>query len=178
MKEFWKDIPGYENYYQASNMGNIRSVERDVINIYGYIRHLSSKILSPSISKCGYYRVVLCVENKHNYIPIHQLVAKTFLQYDQTARLTVNHIDGDKCNNAVNNLEVVTQKENRRHAIQMGLWNQRGEFSKVAKLNKAQVLAIRASYQNSEVTHKELADLYQVSKSTIGRIINNQSYVY
>jgi hypothetical protein len=98
-KEIWKDIPGYVGLYQVSNWGNVKSLKRG-----------KEHILKPVIHMKGYYRVRF---NFKNY-SIHQLVAMAFLNHkpDGTMKLVVNHIDGDKLNNYVDNLELVSNRYN------------------------------------------------------------------
>lgn len=174
--EEWKDIPGFEGYYQASSYGSIRSCDRMIIDINGNSRWRASKILRPSFNKCGYLRVVLCKNNVHHYYTVHYLIAITFIQQIICDNLVINHKDGNKINNASNNLEVVTQLANRSHAIEMGLWNQRGEHSVRAKLSEKEANDIRLLRLKQHLTYQELANRYNVGTSTISRIVNHQSY--
>ena len=95
MQEIWKDIKDYEGIYQVSNFGRIKN---------------KTKILSPQISNCGYLRIIL--KNKH--YSVHRLVAETFIPNFKN-KPQVNHIDGNKTNNSVTNLEWVTDSENQIH---------------------------------------------------------------
>lgn len=110
--EVWRDIPGYEGYYQASSFGRIKSLERIVLRrIYG-IQPVFERILKQGLSR-GRYTVVLCKDKERKSIPVHKLVAITFLGHTQCGyKLVVNHIDGDGLNNELSNLEVVTQRQN------------------------------------------------------------------
>lgn len=109
-KEIWKDLEGYEGYYQASSWGNIRSVDRVVISTDGKRRSLKGKILKPQINK-GYYLINLNKNGKKKKALVSRLVAKTFVD-NPMQKEEVNHIDEDKLNNSVDNLEWVTSKEN------------------------------------------------------------------
>lgn len=106
MKEIWKDIPGYEGLYQASNLGRIRSLIRNKILIGGI--------------KNGYREVILCKNGKRKYMLVHRLIAQTFLE-NKKNKPQINHIDGNKHNNNVNNLEWCTRSENMKHAYKIGL---------------------------------------------------------
>lgn len=113
MKETWKDIPGYENHYQVSDMGNVRS-----LNFLGHkgVIHL----LKQTKSYDGYLRVPLTLNGTKRTLSTHILVAKAFIPNPEK-KPQVNHIDGNKENNCVHNLEWVTGKENIQHAIRNGL---------------------------------------------------------
>lgn len=121
--EEWRDIPGFEGYYQASNLGRIRSVDRTVIRHGGYraagkpIRY-KGKIISPHVNSSGYYLVTLYKRRKGTAKYVHILVATCFIENTENKR-EVNHIDGNKLNNSVENLEWVTSSENKLHAIRV-----------------------------------------------------------
>lgn len=120
--EIWRTVSGYENYYEASDQGNVRSVEREIIDKIGQKRRLKSKILKPGVCSAGYLNVDLSKNGKVKKHTVHRLVALAFLEPDEL-REQVNHKDGDKLNNHIENLEWTTPKENIRHAIDTGLFN-------------------------------------------------------
>lgn len=109
MKEIYKDIKGFEGKYQVSNFGNVKSLN------YNNTKH--EKILTPIKHHLGYLIVHL---GKNKIKMIHTLVASEFIPNPDSKRF-VNHIDGNKQNNNVKNLEWVTYKENTAHAIRTGL---------------------------------------------------------
>lgn len=111
--EIWKPIPGYEGLYEASNLGNIKSLERNVYNGVS-IHILRMRILKPIPNGNGYYSVYLRKDNASHRVYIHRLIAKTFISNDDPS-LQVNHIDGNRANNQLSNLEWVTQSENHFH---------------------------------------------------------------
>lgn len=108
MNEIWKDIPSFEGIYQISNWGRLKSFKAKV---EGYV--LSN------IDKTGHYlSVVLCYQEKLRYTRIHRLVAEAFLTNPENKKC-INHKDFNKQNNAVENLEWVTFKENSNHAAKL-----------------------------------------------------------
>jgi hypothetical protein len=113
MIEIWKDIPDYDGHYQVSNLGNVRSTK--------YLGHTGvTQELKQHLTQDGYYRVPLFHNGRKHSVSTHILVAKTFIQNPDN-KPQVNHIDGNKQNNTVSNLEWVTGKENIDHAIRTGL---------------------------------------------------------
>ena len=130
MEEIWRDIPDFSNY-QVSNFGNVRSLDRKVKqwNRFDNIERIySGKILKQKLTKRGYLSVGLTVDRKTKYCLVHRLVAKCFLS-DFDEKLTVDHIDCNKTNNNVNNLQMVTIKRN----IQLSYENNLHKLRKVGK---------------------------------------------
>lgn len=122
MEEIWKDIKNYENLYQVSNLGNVRSLKYNHTN--------ETKLLTPE-NNWGYLRYQL----KGKHYRAHKLVAMTFIPNPN--KLTqINHIDGNKHNNRVENLEWCTAKENTNHALQNGLVDMHKIIMKDKKTNK------------------------------------------
>ena len=116
MQEIWKDIPGYEGLYQASNLGRIKSLKRKTINKNGKSMIFKGKILTPSISDKGYMRVVLRKNSKPYCRNVHRLIAETFI-INQNKKPTVDHIDRNKLNNNVNNLRWATYVEQKHNTF-------------------------------------------------------------
>lgn len=126
----WKDIIGFEGYYQVSSEGYIRSVDRYVQNSNGSTRLLKGKMmkLSEAVGRAnsdGYYVVNLHKNCKSYVMHVHRIVANAFIPNPNNYP-TVNHKDGNKHNNSVDNLEWVTYLENNSHALQCGLRKPRG----------------------------------------------------
>lgn len=118
MREIWKDIPGYEGYYQVSNMGQVKSLSRLVPHLgHEYLRKGRIRKLQENQ---GYLCVTLNKNSVSKSFGVHQLVALAFIP-NPGDRPFVNHIDGNKRNNCLDNLEWVTAQENILHAIATGL---------------------------------------------------------
>jgi hypothetical protein len=102
MEEIWKDIKGFEGHYKISNLGRVKSFKLK-----------KEKILIQNINSTGYYNVSLCLNGiKKNY-PVHQLVAKSFLNYiPDPYKIAVNHINVDRLDNRLVNLEIITHRKN------------------------------------------------------------------
>lgn len=118
--EIWKDIEGYEDCYQVSNLGRIQSKEHIVPCRGNKTRVVKSKIRSPQTNPRGYSIVVLCKENKLKTVTVHQLVAQAFIP-DFIKGTEINHKDGDRANPSVDNLEVSNRSHNQLHAVATGL---------------------------------------------------------
>lgn len=170
--EEWKSIENYNGYYEISNYGNVRSLDRTYKDSINRIVFKKGKEQKKYIRR-NYYSVWLNKDNKSIPFSIHRLVATHFLKnhFDYPF---VNHKDGDKLNNIWFNLEWCTAKENTNHAIDNNLivFNS-GSKSRNVKLVENQVFYIL----KSNLTHQELADLFNVSRSNISSIKRGNSWV-
>ena len=120
MIEIWKDIPGYENEYQISTLGNLRSKDRVVPCIHNSTRKTKGKLRKTFPNKRGYLICTLCKENKLKTYTVHQLVCLTFM--DGFIKGTeVNHKDGNPANARLDNLEISNPSHNQLHAVRTGL---------------------------------------------------------
>lgn len=123
MAEIWKDIKEYEGFYQISNLGRVRCCER--IDKIG--RHKSVRILTPNKQHNGYLRICLHKDCKQKRFFVHRLVAEAFIP-NSGNKPHINHINGKKDDNRVENLEWATREENMQHAFNTGLthiWNKK-----------------------------------------------------
>lgn len=119
-QEIWKDIEGCEGRYQISNIGRVKSLDRDVLCGMGRIRHFDERILKPQNTTDGYFGVNIKINGKYRLRKIHIFVARAFIPNPQNLP-QVNHKDGNKRNNNVANLEWVTPHENILHSWRLGL---------------------------------------------------------
>lgn len=120
MNEIWKPVIGKEKYYDVSNLGRVRRKERWTKRIDGKYNHFNQKIIKPATTKIGYVYICMFINRKKAGEFLHRIVAKAFLPHN-ALKTEVNHKDGNKQNNNVDNLEWVTRQENIRHAYNSGL---------------------------------------------------------
>lgn len=134
MNEIWKAIEGYEGYYEVSNYGRVRSFTRVAVTYAnGGTQVRQGKIRKGTIDKTnGYSRLLLCVNGNQKSFNIHRLVAIAFIPNPEN-KPHVNHKDGNKANNHVDNLEWATAAENSQHAIRTGLTLNKGSDNGNAK---------------------------------------------
>jgi hypothetical protein len=144
-KEVWKQISGYEGMYEISDIGRARSVDR--IGPDG--KNYKGKPLTPALNRTGYYFVRLRKDGHTKSFKIHRLVAMNFIP-NENDKSEVNHIDGNKTNNVVGNLEWVSRSENLKHAFKIGLKSVEGERNPKSKLTKADVEEIRRRLSEGE----------------------------
>ena len=123
----------------------------------------------------GYLYVNLCHNSKSYKKYIHRLKAIAFIENKNNCK-EVNHIDGNKLNNDLNNLEWVTSKENKIHAFENNINKYKGETHKKSKLKEIDVINIRSEYLKNKTSHSKLAVLYGVNQSVITRVINKFSW--
>lgn len=147
MKE-WRDVCGYENIYKVSNDGEIWSI-------------LSGRKLKPYLSPQGYEIVSLWKDSKPTKMTVHRIVATVFLD-NPDGKPEVNHIDGNKTNNKVENLEWVTKSENMKHAFNNGLCNMSSALAAVRNMSK-------------EKRHEKAV---KAGKKTAKKIIRDDGVVY
>ena len=166
MKEIWKDIKDYEHKYQVSNLGNVRSLSR--IDSRGYNK--TGKMLKGRNDGRGYLKVALYTDGKPKNLRIHRLVVMAFLG-DIKEGYEVNHIDLNKQNNKLNNLELLTPTENMKHSHK----NQDIKYN-ANSLSDWDVVCIRSFWKHkpSCYTMQMVADYYNVSKRYIESIVQNR----
>lgn len=168
LKETWKDIAGYEGFYLVSNFGRIKSVA--INRKYGKKTNRTI-YCKPNIIKSGYCYTQLC---KNGYssrkgIQIHRLVANAFLP-NPFNKPDVNHKDGNKQNNRVDNLEWVTKSENSKHAFENGFLH-----LPPPKLTIKIAEKIRSLYPF--YNQYELAERFNISQTCVWSVVNNKRWI-
>lgn len=167
VNEIWRPVVGFEGYYEVSNQGNVRSVERYVNAKLGSKKLLAGLVLKKCIDKYGYDRVCLSVKQKRKYCQVHRLVMLAFAG-EIVGKKEVNHKNGIKTDNRLENLEWVTTSENQKHAFRTGLSKPVNE-KKVAKICKitGQVLSV---YKSTTEAARKTGTL----QSKISLVCNNK----
>lgn len=135
-EEIWKDIENFSKY-QVSNLGNVKSKDRYTKAKDDEIIHRKEFLLKGFINKKGYRQVTLYDDNgKPKTLRVHKLVALTFIENENNLP-QINHIDGNKLNNEVSNLEWISNYDNMQHAIKNGLIDQKLRKENMSKLGKS-----------------------------------------
>ena len=118
MEEIWKDIPEYKGLYQVSNLGRVKSLPRIVNNGRSYGRFVltKEKVMKQRHDKDGYLRITMTKNGKQKVISVHRLVALAFIPNNENKK-QINHINGIKDDNRIENLEWCTNSENQLHSI-------------------------------------------------------------
>lgn len=174
MTEEWRPIVGYEKYYEVSNFGRVRSLDRIITrkNRWNKISEflLKGKILTGRIRKNGYYNVIMCSENTNRFeMSIHRAVGLTFIPNPENKK-TVNHKDGNKGNNHIKNLEWSTHSENLKHSFSSGFSKSYGR--KFRHRTIVEVKSIIKMY-NKNIPMTKIAGKFKTSTATVHRIVNN-----
>ena len=180
MEETWRDIVDFEQLYQVSNFGRVRSVDRTILTQRGPFRY-KGKILSPSIGTNGYYGLVLRKNGCAYPKMIHRLVAEAFIGIPPN--MEVDHIDFNKLNNHISNLQILSHISNvRRSSWYNSGYNKSGEHNPRAKsivriANGKQILVSNCGKEFC----KGLGMNYSTFRAKMqkgGIIINNITYKY
>lgn len=165
--EIFKDIIGYEGLYQISNYGRVKSLKKEILKSNG------AKVVFPEIilKHCyrqGYLFVRLYKDKKGNAHSIHRLVAVHFIPNTQN-KPQVNHINSNRSDCSIVNLEWVTTSENAIHCVRMGRNNPpRGSKNGQSKLKEEDVILIRNS--RYKISRKKLSEMFGVSVKHIDRV--------
>ena len=164
--EIWRDVEGYKGKYQVSNKGRLKSFHDNNV-----------KILNYSFDKTGYTRITLTLKEVRKYFALHRLIATAFIPNPENKPF-VNHIDGNKRNNCLENLEWVTPKENSQHAYKHGLIK-KGCENPCSKLTAEQVKFIRQNYKARDKNFgaSALGRKFNVNHSVICDVVHRKTYL-
>ena len=165
----WKDIPGFEGFYQASNLGQVRSIDRTIKTSDGRQWVQPGKILSPDNNhKGGYLTVQLSRDGIAKRYLVHRLIASAFIP-NPTYLPEVNHKNGSKRQNDAGNLEWSDRQKNIDHAVEHTLIDNKGEKNQMAKLTESEVLEIRR-LSASGMSDSEIAAVTRATKRNVKNI--------
>ena len=158
MIEIWKDIEGYEGLYQISNLGRVKSLNRN-------------KVMTLRVKRNGYKEVSLSKDNTKKHYLVHRLVAQAFIP-NTGNKPTVNHIDEDKTNNNVDNLEWATMKEQNNHGTRL---QRVGDRISIVQKNRTD-LSKRVMCSNGEIypSINEASRVLQIDNSYIVKVLKGK----
>jgi len=165
----WNKIANWD--YEVSEAGEVRSIKREIHSINGisnlpYTRIYPSKILKGKISKAGYKCVTLTNKQENKMYMVHRLVGIAFIKNEYN-KPQINHIDGNKLNNDISNLEWNTQSENQKHAYKNNL-----QFGyKPTKLSVDEMSEMCEAHSKGIFTYTSIAKYVGMSTSAVRRII-------
>jgi hypothetical protein len=157
-------IKGFENY-AVDDQGNIFSLPKKT--------RKGIRILKSIVGKNGYPMLDLCKDGQIKRFLVHRLIAQTLLP-NPNNKEQVNHINGNKLDNRLENLEWNTRSENQKHAIKIGLRSAKGEKNSQCKITEQEVLYIRNSEEKGSILAKKL----NISQTTISQIRNGKTWTH
>ncbi len=166
-KERWRDVVGYEGFYQVSDMGRVKRMVS--------IKCKQERLRKPVKTRYGYLSVSLYKYNQENKMFIHRLVLMAFVGPPRTDDVT-RHLDGNSTNNNLTNLKWGTHKENTQDSIKHGtksnppLVDNRGSKNGRSKLTESQASKIRTMAKNGRYTQRKIAEMFGVTQQTVSDI--------
>lgn len=178
-QEVWKDIPGFEGFYQASDLGRFRALNRAIVRSNGIIENKPGRILKNNYYSNGYIQLILYVDKIRSNFIAHRVIAEIFIP-NPNNKDTVNHKNGIKNDLRVSNLEWCTRSENSCHAYRTGLSKanpKKGEDNSRTKLTNLEALEIRRTYRPGKV-NKPVFEKYKdkISKSGFNKIARGETW--
>ena len=171
MNEIWKDIPNYEGYYQVSNLGRVKSLDRIITYSNGKEVYTKGKIIKQSKDSHNRLRLILNKNGKKKNYFVHSLVALSFIG-EKPDNYIVAHCNGDNNDNRLSNLRYDTIKENS-----IDMYRHGGKVS-IGKFSINDVMKIGYFYDSGNYTMSEIGEMYNVRHSTISKIIRKESFYW
>lgn len=163
MPEIWREAVGYENLYRISNLGNLQDI-------------LTGKIRKSSLNSRGYPQLHLWRNGKKRNHTIHSLVMASFVG-DRPTMMDINHRNGNKTDNRIENLEYVTRSQNIKHAFSIGLISKQGEKNPRAKLTDALIFSIR-QLRKEGMTGRMLSRKFGISDGHVSDIVHHRLWAH
>lgn len=171
IEEVWKPVVGYEGLYEVSNLGRVKSLPKK-----GFKKEAIRK--TGMDVRNGYVTVILRKNNIPYTKRVHSLVVEAFLGIKTTKKLVANHINGQKTDNRLENLEIISQRDNIKHAINIGLTRipikDERYNSKIKEKDFPKLLELF----KTDMTSKDIAKLFRVGPTTISRIRKGKRRIY
>lgn len=166
-EEEWKDIAGYEGYYQISSYGRVRSLDRVILSKDNRIVNYKGKILNTGLTPNGYCYFITSKNDKRNKFLVHVAVAKAFV-LNFYNKPQVNHINSWRADNHYKNLEWVTAKENKLHSVlnKSHAYGERNAFSKLTDKKAIEIYKLA----HSNIPQKQIAKKYKISHYIVSKI--------
>jgi HNH endonuclease/NUMOD4 motif len=170
-----REIPGWEGRYAVDEEGNIWSLGREVVDKNGMKRPLRQRKLKAHLTTSGYLQVALCRNSKAKSHSVHRLLGRAFL--DLPSEMDISHIDGDKTNNSLSNLEVYSRSENCRHGYRIGLTRRLdGLNHPMSCVNKEFGAPIMRAVALG-LSSRQTCEIFNLKRSTVHCIMSGNHYI-
>lgn len=167
--EIWRDVKNYKGYYQVSNLGNVKSLDRFIKGGGSQNkRKIKGRVLNKSTKRNGYDQVRLSKEGVVKDFLVHRLVSDAFIEKVEN-KYHVNHINGIKTDNRVSNLEWCDAFDNMKHAEENNLVNNKGVNSPLSVYTEDQIKHVKKLLKNN-VRTKDIVKLTGVGRTTVYRV--------
>ena len=179
-KEEWKPVINYENLYEVSNLGAVKSLDHITIGRSGRKHRFNGRLLKPCLVKGGYHRIVLCKNGKTKKKMIHVLVMESFIG-PKPKGTDVIHLEHVKVNsnNSLENLRYATKSCNMAFKYDDGtIPNQKGENGARSKLKEKDVIKIKKLLKETNILQKEIAEIFNVARPTISLLATGKNWSY
>lgn len=170
----WKPVVGYEGYYEVSDDGMVRSVERMVNQADGKKKMFPEVYLKPAIDRLGYHRVLLSRHGSKKSLQVHRLVLESFVGQCLDG-MQCSHNDSNPANNSVGNLRWDTQSGNFQDKVNNGT-SIRGSKNPKSKLSEIDVMFIRYWLSLGKWTQKQIGEVFGVAQTTISGINSGDTW--
>ena len=161
--EIWKPIPGFESTYEVSNLGRVKS----------YAQSAAGKLRAPLTNLRGYKQMILSKAGKNSIHSVHLLVCQAFIG-QKPAGMEINHKNGIKADNRLENLEYCTKSENKSHSVNV-LKQGRGESHGMSKINEEIVREIRR-LAATKMCHREIAAKFGITRPNVSYIVKGVAW--